>query len=153
MKMFRSLFFKIQRRERKPLFPVIGYLVYFLIVTTIVTGVSFSKYSVNSPAGDTARVAEFDVVITPLGWSNDNISSHASGKNKVYTLTAANNGEVAVRARLVIDSSTVSNSCVVSPSGWFELAALGGMQNVTVSITGHPAGNEVKMRVEYEQID
>lgn len=46
--------------------PVLRYMVYLLIVTSIITGVTFSRYATSFSVRDTARVAQFvyDVAIT-----------------------------------------------------------------------------------------
>jgi len=130
---------------------------YFLIITTIVTGVSFSRYASGQSSYDTARVAKFNVVVAPNSWSDEDVTllKPADPTSKVYGYTITNNSEVAVRVRIVIDSASAGNTTVtVFPAGWFDLAANGGFRNdVTVTVAGVFGGNRVEMSVEYEQID
>lgn len=130
--------------------PIVRYMLYLLIVTLTVSGVSLSRYATSSPGADQARVAKLDVVVTHPGWNNYDVSSHATGGTKGYELRVTNNSEVAVRARLVIDGS--GGSVFASPSGWFDLP-LGAWQDIAVTVTGTAGGNVVQMHVEYEQID
>ena len=54
----------IQKNENKNKKPVIRYLIYILLVTIIVVGVSFSRYATTLSGKDTARVASFEYEIT-----------------------------------------------------------------------------------------
>jgi len=143
--------------KKKKTYPLIRYLLYLLIVTMTVTGVSLSRYATSVTGTDQARVAKFDVTVTPSGWTNGGTAAHAAGGSKACDLIVTNNSEVAVYARLVIDSGA-ANVTSISPAGtattsaWFALA-IGGSQTVTVNITGSTTGNNVQMHVEYEQID
>lgn len=51
------------KRRKRPL-PVLRYLVYLLIVTLVISGVSLSRYSTSSSSGDTARTAKWSIVVT-----------------------------------------------------------------------------------------
>ena len=134
------------------------YMMYVLLVTFTITGVSLSRYSTTSSGNDTTRAAKFEVTITPDGWSNNGATAH--GTNVTYkdcVLKVENKSEVAVRARLVINSgngyvSSISPAGSSGYSAWFNLSP-GSSQNVTVNITGATTGNDVTMSVEYEQID
>ena len=132
------------------------YMLYALIAVVLVTGGSFARYTTKGPALEDARVAEFDVSIALNGWSNNDVSTHAMGENKVYSYTVTNNSEVAVQVRLVVDSYSGLEP-QLSSSGWFVLAAGGDSDDVTVTIAGdligNGGGNVVQMHMEYEQID
>ena len=158
---------RLKKKDKKKALPVIRYMVYLLIAAATVTGVSLSRYSASAPADETARTAKFDVVVTPQGWSDNDVSAHAENGSKNYTFTVKNNSEVAVRARLVdaVTGSPMTNVSVTDASyqsipvgsgGWFDLSSAGAAADtrlVSTSITGSPTGYTVKMRVEYEQID
>ena len=151
--MMKNLFRNDRCREEKEKIPIIRYMLYFLIITFIVTGVSLSRYSMASLEQDTSRVAKFNVSVTHTAWSNgdQDISAHKLNGNKVYTFTVTNNSEVAVRARLVIVNNS-GPAPATNPPAWFDLA-VGGTQNVTVTVNGALDGNVINMRVEYRQID
>ena len=135
--------------------PYVRYMAYMLIVMLTVTSASLSRFKMSSSAGDSARVAEFNVSVThAAGWSagefNDIVATGIGG-SKDYIFTVTNNSEVAVRARLVVESSS-GQAAAVNPSGWFDLQC-NNSRNVTVNVVGDAGGNNVKMHVEYEQID
>ena len=142
-----------QTRAKTPL-PIIRYLIYLLIATAAVTGVSMSRYATSSQMSDSARVAKFDVVISHAGWSKDEnndiftVSTPEGTRN--YVFTVANNGEIAVRARLIIVSS--NDLATANPTGWINLSPHSS-ENITVTVTGTFEGNRVKVYIEYEQID
>ena len=139
---------------RKHPMPLIRYLVYLLIVTTAITGVSLSRYATSSGVNDSARVAKFDVVISHVVWSEDENNDislvSAPGGTRNYVFTTQNNSEVAVRARLIIVSSDYI--ATENPTGWTDIAPHGS-ENITVTVTGTFEGNHVKVYIEYEQID
>ena len=146
--------------QKRPM-SLMRYLVYLLIVTTTVTGVSLSKYSASSSTDDSARVAKFNVAVAPIGWANNGVVAHGiTVSNTACILRVTNNGEVAVRARLVISSAPAGAVSSINPaaigrtdiSAWFDLA-IGGTQDITVNIVGDADGNAVAMYVEYEQVD
>ena len=130
------------------------YLVYLAIVTSVVTGISFSRYSTSSSVNNSARTAKFDVVILHSGWSSDeyNDISIVSTPNETrnYIFTVKNNSEVAVRARLIIISADYI--ATANPTGWTNISPKGS-ENITVSVKGTFEGNNVKVYIEYEQID
>ena len=134
--------------------PFIRCLIYLLIVTATVTGVSLSRYSTSSGGSDSARVAKFDVVISHVEWSedenNDIFLVLTPGGTRNYVFTVTNNSEVAVRARLIIISS--SYTATENPSGWTDISP-NSSKNITVTVTGTFEGNHVKVHIEYEQID
>ena len=133
------------------------YMAYLLIITLTITGLSLARYATTSSGSDASRVANFDVQVTHTGsaWSheseNKDVSAHAPGGSKIYTFKVDNYSEVAVRARLVIDSNSAA-APMVSPAGWFEIAA-GKAKNVTVTVVGVIGGNDIGVSVEYEQIN
>ena len=148
-------------------------LVYLLIVTTTVTGVSMSRYATSSQGDNTVRVAVFDVVVSHELWSEDayndvRLVQEIDGAND-YIFGVKNYSDVAVRARLVvvgaartIKSSTPAGHIGKYIGGAEELVELitewadisvGETVNFTVKIMGLFHGNEVTAHVEYEQID
>ena len=132
--------------------PVVRYMIYCIIVAALFTGISFSRYSTETPAGDSARVAKLNVSITHSAWTGGEYydeTVNAAGASVSYTFTVTNNSEVPVRVRLVIDSSDIAVSA--DTVGWFDLD-LGAAKNVTLTTTGKMDGNNVKCRFEYEQI-
>ena len=150
-------------KPQKRSMPLIRYLIYLLIVTMTVTGVSLSRYATSTTTNASpARIAKFDVTVTPSGWIKNGTT--APGKDLTHkdcVMTVENNSEVSVRARLVIFSDSQNAVSSITPSAspssvihsaWFNLA-IGGTQNVTVSIAGASSGNEVQMYVEYNQVD
>ena len=147
----RNLLHRNKQREK---LPFVRYVLYVLLVTFTVTSVSFSRYSTTSSFDDLARMANFNVSVTHAPWSQGeyaDISSHALNGDKLYTFTVTNNSEVPVRARLIVDSHD-GQAPVVNPATWFTLTAAAS-QNVAVTVVGAIDGNDVNLRVEYEQID
>ena len=166
----------LKNADKKTSLPVIRYLAYLLIATMTVTGVSLSRYSTSSSGSDSARVANFDVVVTHDSWNyglTDGIidASFNQSSGRLYTFTITNNSEVSVRARLIIDSydllpalnsfspQDLNNS--TDRSGWVTIAPKGAPKQITVRLfavsnTGNPIvpnGNNVEMHIEYEQVD
>jgi len=144
------------RGAKKPL-PIIRYLLYLLIVTTTVTGVSLSRYATSSSGEYTARIAELDIEITPayLGSNRADMPEYfyelgTTGQTRECLFTVTNNSEVAVRVRLAADSELP----VVLDPDWVALD-LGGSAVLTADV---PQGidlfsNDAAIHVEYEQID
>ena len=148
---FGDLRFTLRQYEKKKAVPLMKYMAYLLIITTVVTGVSLSRYLTGIRAlDDTARVAGFDIEVTTT-WSDGDVSAHAPGGLKEYTFTVKNNSEVAVEAMLVVDSYTGA-APAVSWGGWVPLMP-GGTDTVAVSIYGAYTGNNIEMHIEYKQID
>ena len=150
----KRLFNINRQREKKEKLPIIRYMLYVLVVTITVTGVSLSRYSTTSSTGDNARIAHFDISVTHAPWSKGeykDISAHALNGSKTYVFTVTNNGEVPVRVRLDIDTYD-GQLPTVNPPGWFNLA-ISGSQNVGVTVIGELDGNDIDLHVEYEQID
>ena len=144
----------LHRNEQREKLPLVRYVLYVLLVTFTVTGVSFSRYSTTSSLEDLARMANFNVSVTHAPFSHGeyaDISSHVLNGNKAYVFTVTNNSEVTVRARLVVDSYD-GEAPTVNPSTWFDLAS-NAAQNVTITVVGAVDGNDVNLRVEYEQIN
>ena len=141
--------------------PIIRYMIYMLIFTLTVTGTSLSRYASTSSADDVARIAKYSVSATlttsvTMAYGNYNdVSSHALNSNKNYTFSVTNNSEVSVRARLVVassDNTVLIGGVATSTSPWYTLAP-GGIQNITITVHGTVGGNDVKLRVESEQLD
>lgn len=145
-----------KKSEKKPAIPIIRYMLYLLIVTITITGVSLSRYATSSSQKDAGRVAGFDVSVTHTGtWSEnefEDVSNHLLNGSKVYSFRVTNNSEVAVRARVVIDGNS-GTAPIVSPSGTFDIAPHSSRDNVQITVVGSAVGNLVKMHIEYEQIN
>ena len=97
--------------------PPIRKLVACLILSiVIVTGVSLSRYSTGSPTNEAARLARFDVTVSPADtsqWSDpanlaDNAGIIGDGMRKLYTFSIINTGEVPVRGRIDVDNNILS---------------------------------------------
>ena len=91
--------------------PPIKRLIACLILSTVVvTGVSLSRYSAGSSTNDTARVAKFEVSVSPSDnsqWSDpfnltDDAGIISDGMRKLYTFSIINTGEVPVRGKIDI---------------------------------------------------
>ena len=148
-------------RKRKT--PIIRYLLYALIVTMTVTGVSLSRYATSESASDTARVADFKVTVSHPGWNQNEFKDieifknlNVANPNKSYQFTLENDSEVAVRAKFVLDYSDNTVS-ITSPAGitmnnWF-VVDKGETKVVTLNVLGATLGNNAKVHVEYEQLD
>ena len=167
-------------KPQKRSMPLIRYLIYLLIVTMTVTGVSLSRYATSTTTNASpARIAKFDVVVTHTAtWSNgeyDDTSYRLGAGTYGYTFKVTNHSEIAVRARLVIDAydSAYDSLPVINPaplaspypqnmSDWVVIAANGNFQNVSITLRGCGSAsppsnwvgaNDLRMHFEYEQID
>ena len=157
MKSIIRVLFKLQQikdEDKKTSLPIIRYLVYLLIVTTTVTGVSLSRYATSMKVNDSARTAKFDVVISHAEWSedenNDIFLVSTPDETRKYVFTVTNNSEIDVRARLRIISS--DHIATVSPKKWTEISH-NSSEKITVTVTGTFEGNRVKAYIKYEQIN
>ena len=179
------LFKRSKRHERKKRYkalPLMRYLVYLVLATTITSGVSLSRFYTSSQAGDIARVAKFDVEIVADSKFNGN-TTHNGGEEESYTFAVKNNSEVAVRVRAVDPSNNNSPYDIgsydlyndsemlnevnneVDSQGWFTLMPNGDtryLKSKTFYATEGEASstengttytNTVKIKFEYEQID
>ena len=156
--------------KKKNNLPIIRYLIYLMVVTMTVSGVSLSRYVSSSAVSDEARVAQFKVAVTqvdsanqPVTWSIDefnDVSAHTiAAGSKQYIFNVKNNSEVKVEATFFLDSQTYAGAtppaaATVSHTSPFILQP-GGSQNVTVTIYGgrEGIGKIVKVHVEYKQVD
>ena len=140
-------------KAKTPL-PFIRYLIYLLIMTSVVTGFSLSRYATSYSMTNAARVAKFEVVISHVQWSEDENNDIAltsmPQEPRDYVFTVQNNSEVAVRARLIIHSS--GYIAAVNPTGWVDIAP-SHSENITVTVIGTFEGNTVNAHIEYEQIN
>jgi len=153
--------------------PIIRYLVYLLIVTTTITGISLSKYSTSISGEDSAKVAKFDVDVSlvstspplnnDLGPNTDYIAYDSGILSKTYTFTVTNHSEVSVRARAVAEHKyNPEGTYTVTTSSWVDFSPNNGNgpKNISVIVERPPLlnkssilMNDVKIYVEYEQID
>ena len=156
--------------RKKPAISVTRYMVYLLIVTLTITGVSLSRYATSTTKSDSARVAVFDVDVTLNGRKFTNGSNSTlkgvdyNVSGQTFTFTVTNNSEVAVKAHLVIDLANSDVVPTISPrtgstpnyeSDWLIFAPNAGSQTITVTLTCWTglSNNDARMYVEYEQID
>lgn len=168
---------KHKKKEQFKALPLMRYLIYLVLATTITSGVSLSRFYTSSQAGDIARVAKFDVEITSsFGQSDDTDVTDVQGHSKTYTFTVKNNSEVAVRVRAVNPASdnspynSQSNYEFVDESGnkidnlasgtggWFELTPKGlsdDTRRIKFELIVSSGGDSKQVEVvfEYEQID
>ena len=158
----------MEKKEKKPALPLIRYLAYLLIVTTVMTGISLSRYSTSYSMYDSARVAKFNVEVIPVGWENNEVLDIAPNGNKRLHFEIVNKSEVAVRVRLVdtytgvpLNVTAVMNSSWITvawdvANGWFTMTPGGtfdAKRYMMIDIVGTSVGKTVNMRMEYEQID
>jgi len=140
-----------EKRNNIGKIPFIKYIAYALLFAFFLTGVSFSSYSSNSGINSSARVASFSVSVWHDIWSagefND-VSAHEPDGSKTYTFTVTNTGEVAVKAKLVVEAHELE--VTVNSSGWFNLSA-GASQSITLTAKGISDGHDIKFYFEYEQ--
>ena len=147
-------------KAKKRSVPIVRYMVYLLVVTVIVTGVSLSRYTSNLASSDNARVAKLNVTVVPKSaapdnWANGNVTEVPNfGDARVYNFLVTNNSEVAIRARVYIVSTTnpTGDQATVT-SGWSNFAANGGAGYVSATVYGIVGDTVVTMYVEYEQAD
>lgn len=151
--------------------PMSRYLLYLLIITTLVSSFSFSKYKTVSPNDDGARVAKFDVEISHNEWSIDEYNDFAlldKGEEREFTFDIKNNGEVAVKFRVLntADDTLLDRSLynvydsnydlvTIDNNGWFVLGPVGeSLDKVTLEGALGVSGplNEIEFYIEYEQL-
>lgn len=159
--------------------PIVRYLVYLLVVTLAVSGVSLSRYSVSSGTIESARVAKFDVSVIPDEpdiWTVDEITGgfsnvsilRADETSRAYSFTITNNSEVAIRARInkvtgePLDRSYYSvadendANIEVDSNGWFDFSPAGSgadTRDVTISLVSAGDTTNLTIFFEYQQID
>jgi len=144
----------------------IRYLLYLIITTAIVTQVSFALYTSSYADSASVRVAKFNVQVTQATpWSGGAYFDGAyntAGNNKDYTFTLTNYSEVAVLAKLVIDSYDYPITNTPQINDWLNgtTLATGESKAVTLSVSSGVNnlaevidGNNVRIHFEYEQID
>jgi len=152
---------------RKRSMPLARYLLYILIITATISGVSLSRYATSETSSDTARVADFHVTVShhpdDEEWNQNEFKDieifkdlNVSNPSKSYKFLLENTSEAAVRAKFVLDyaDNTVS---ITAPAGitmnnWFTMGK-GETKVVTVKVLGAALGNNAQIHVEYEQID
>jgi len=146
-----------KQNNAKPPLPIVRYLLYLLLVTTAVTGASFSRYATSSSANDTARVASLNIEVTP-DWAGSNrtdmpehfYSVGTAGAVNDCSFIVTNHSEAALRMRLVVEDEIAADY----ETAWVELD-IGESSTLTADI---PVGtslfsNDAFIHVEYEQID
>lgn len=149
--------------------PIVRYLVYLLVVTLAVSGVSLSRYSVSSDTIQSGRVAKLAGSFTHDIWSDGDvdISVLPLGYTRHYVFTIKNDSEVAMRVRLrdatkeppitnitVVDAGNASVN--VDDNGWFDFSPAGSGADtriVTMGLESTLDGNHLTIFFEYKQID
>lgn len=167
---------KHKKKEQFKALPLMRYLIYLVLATTITSGVSLSRFYTSSQAGDIARVAKFDVEITSsFGQSDDTDVTDDPGNSKTYTFTIENKSEVAVRVRAVNPSTNNTYSSpndysftdaswnddlniITDNNGWFELTPKGLSGDTRwlkfeLIVSSGGDSKQVEVFFEYEQID
>lgn len=153
--------------------PIVRYLVYLLVVTLAVSGVSLSRYSVSSGTIESARVAKLAGTFTHDDtWTIDEYNDFSVlpvGQHKDYVFTIKNDSEVAMRVRIMdVSTSAVlqsnyysvfdgsGQSGVTVTNGWFDFSPAGlpdDTRTVTISLDSTTTGNNLTIFFEYQQID
>jgi|GEM_PF-1386905 len=159
-----------ERPKKKPT-PLMRYLVYLLVLVTVFTTVSMSRYLSGATGGDAARIAKLDVRVVSvaplndlLGANTDYFSYTSAVTSKTYTFSVTNYSDVAVQARAVAEHkyNPEGTYTVTTSSAWVNFAPNNGTgsQNLTVTVEKPPLlnrssilMNDVKIYVEYVQID
>lgn len=149
--------------------PIVRYLVYLLILTLAVSGVSLSRYSVSSGTIQSGRVAKLAGTFTHDSWSDGDIdiSVLPLGDTRDYIFTIINMSEVAMRVRVrdVTKELPITNITVVDAGnadvnvdgdGWFDFSPAGlgaDTRKVTIGLVSTEEGNSLTIFFEYQQID
>ena len=156
----------MEKNKRK--ISVIRYMFYLLIITFVITGVSFARYATGGGSSNSsARVAKLNVVVTHSAWNitgykDNDVDFNIGTKN--YTFTVENKSEVAVRVWLVVDGYDTYPSVTPSVLGndWITAGVavpVNGTNSVTITVSqGNPGyqgiapyENDVKIYFKYEQ--
>ena len=151
--------------------PMSRYLLYLLIIVTVVSSVSFSKYVTTEENTHEAKVAKFDVEITHNTWSVNEYRDFAllnQGEERDIAFYVRNYGEVAVKVRILNTSDDTplnrnaysiydsdNNPVIVDNNGWFILGPSGSeIDEVTLEGALGVSGqlNEIELYFEYEQV-
>ena len=94
--------FERQRKRRVPLSVYLGYL---LIVTLVVTGVTFSSYVTQTTGEDSARVAKFVVTANSVETEKIVFSDLIPGDAKTWEFTVDFDCEVAAQCKMLLTST------------------------------------------------
>lgn len=137
--------------KKKFRLPISAYLLYLLLVSVLLTGVSLSKYVASTEGIDSARVAKFDVSLS----GGSSVSLEAEG-SQTQTLTVKNDSEVSVRCSLV--AANVPAGVTVSYNPTSVDIAPGESKTVNVTFTAaadipNEISANIGIDVQAEQID
>lgn len=154
-----------REKEKKQKFhlPLSAWLSYLVLITILFSSVSLAKYTASTTDSDAAKVAKFDVAVTP--------DSEAAQKNKItlnlveredtesYSFVVNNNSEVAVRYVIIV-SNIPQHIYISLNDGEFHESADGTVtfdQNDMLDINGEAickltfkAGDELESPMLYE---
>lgn len=150
--------------------PAVRYLLYLIMLTTIVSSVSFSKFKTTEETINQAKVAKFNVEISHNDWSIDEYNDFALldlGEERKFEFDIKNNSEVAVKIRVmnaknnnVLDTNLYKfydkSNNLLSPdnNGWVIMEPSGQTINeLTIKGALKVEGliNEIEFYLEYEQ--
>lgn len=164
---------KANSAKKKTELPIVRYLVYLIILTSVVFAASLSKYATTSSTSDHVRVAKFDVDITPCftwvetpqGYYLDAIFL---GDSKDYCFDVENKGEVVVKVR-VINADTGDplisdyvlydaddNVVALDANGWFYLSVADtydAFRKIRATVNANDLATIIRFRFEIEQVD
>lgn len=91
-----------EKRRGRPLPPAV-YIVYLLVLTVILTGVTFSGYISSASGSDGARVAKFEIVETGVQAMYLK-TAIVPGETQTKALSITNKSEVAVTYRIIAEN-------------------------------------------------
>ena len=91
--------------EKKVLPPAV-YLAYLLILSLVLTGVTFSGYITSASGKDGARVAKFEIVTEQKLYETSIEADLIPGETKDVSLQIQNKSEVAVKCRILAANLT-----------------------------------------------
>lgn len=116
-----------QRREHKKEIPVIRYMLYLLVATSIVSGVTLSRYTSSTSGSDTANVAKFEYSIDITDQNSTGTLTFDSLSLNIYATSKLSDAEncmfddvAVVRQITVTNQSEVAVSLELSMAGMDE---------------------------------
>jgi len=165
--------FECQRKRRIPLSVYLGYL---LIVTLVVTGVTFSSYVTQTTGEDSARVAKFVVTASSVETEKIVFSDLIPGDTETWEFTIDFDCEVAAQCKMLLTSTnnlpleytlthngTLTDVTLGTPLDIYQVAAgYTGTQTFTLTAKWDKNNNNIKfmgmadavtLSITTEQID
>lgn len=85
--------------------PLVAWLGYLLVVTFVVTGVTFSGYVTRTNGGDSARVAKFDVTEGIPDTYTTELQGMYPGSEETLEFTVKSESEVAVACYMILTTT------------------------------------------------